>query len=230
MHRGVSILNILLLIVSLTVSGCGTSSNPAIHYTALGASDAVGVGALPPTRGYVFRIREGLEQQVGRSVDLLNLGIPGAQVGEIDEAFQKSIQSGNRPDLVTLWTGSNDLIHGADPAEFEAKLRTLLQRVRAKTTAFLVLANLPDLTQLPVFVEHPTPTVTTARISTFNTAIERQALAVEATVVHLYEQPIMKNAVSDIDGFHPSNEGHAELASLFLHVILPHFGAAGVGS
>jgi len=227
MRRGSSILGILLLMLSLTVSGCGTSSSPAIHYTALGASDAVGVGALPPTRGYVFRIREGLEQQVGRSVDLLNLGIPGAQVGEIDEAFQKSIQSGNRPDLVTLWTGANDLIHGAEPAEFEAKLRSLLERVRAKTKAFLVLANLPDLTRLPLFVEHPNPTVTTARISAFNTAIERQALAVEAPVVHLYEQPFMENYVSDIDGFHPSNEGHAAIASLFLRVILPQFGAAG---
>ena len=115
MHRGSSILGILLFMVSLTLSGCGGSSNPALRYTALGASDAVGVGALPPTRGYVFRIREGLEQQVGRSVDLLNLGIPGAQVGQIDEAFQRSIQSGNRPDLVTLCTGANDLIHGADP-------------------------------------------------------------------------------------------------------------------
>ena len=217
-----SFVSLPLLLLSVILAGCGSSASGPLHYTALGASDAVGVGALPPTRGYVYRIRDGLEQQ-GRPVELLNLGIPGAEVGSIERALRTSLDAGNRPELVTLWTGPNDIVGGADPDEFEAKLRSLLQRLRNKTKAFVVLANVPDMTRLPAFVENPKRTVTTARITFFNAAIERQALAINAPVVHLYEQPFMERYVSDIDGFHPSNAGHAAIADLFMRVILPHF-------
>lgn len=33
----------------------------------------------------------------------------------------------------------------------------------------------------------------------------------------------MEHYVSDIDGFHPSNAGHAAIAELFLRLILPQF-------
>jgi acyl-CoA thioesterase I len=225
-------IRLLVLLLSVAVAGCATSSRvPApLHFTALGASDALGVGAFPPTRGYVFRIRDSVEQQAGRPVELLNLGIPAGEVGAIETALRTSLQAGNRPDLVTLWTGSNDVTHGADPKEFEATLHNLLQRLRGKTTALVVLANVPDLTRLPYFLEHPTPAVTTARIMAFNAAIERQALAIDAPVVHLYEQPFMEHYVSDLDGFHPSNAGHAAIADLFLRVILPHLGGARIGA
>jgi lysophospholipase L1-like esterase len=205
------------------LSGCGSSSRTPtpLRYTALGASDAVGLGALPPTRGYVFRIRDSVEQQTGRRVELINLGIPGAEIRTIDEALQTALRATPKPDVVTVWTGPNDVVAGTDPRAFEDVLRRMLSSLREKTKAFVVIANVPDLTRLPRFVEHPSTAVTTPRILAFNTAIERQALGFNVPVVHLYEQPFMEHYVSDIDGFHPSNAGHAAIAELFLRVILP---------
>jgi acyl-CoA thioesterase-1 len=223
----VRLLFVALVVISLSagLSGCGSSSRTPtpLRYTALGASDAVGIGAIPPTRGYVFRIRDGLEQQSARPVELMNLGIPGAEIRTIDDALQAALRATPKPDLVTLWTGSNDVVAGADPRVFEDVLRRMLLSLREKTKAFVVIANVPDLTRLPRFVEHPSTAVTTPRILAFNTAIERQALSFNVPVVHLYEQPFMEHYVSDIDGFHPSNAGHAALAELFLRVILPQF-------
>jgi lysophospholipase L1-like esterase len=213
--------------VGLSLSACGgSSSSPPgpLRYTALGASDAVGVGAFPPTRnGYVPRVRDGLERQLGRSVELVNLGIPGAEIRAIEAALDASLRLGNRPNLVTLWTGPTDVIAGADPAEFEASLRRILARLRERTTAIVAVANVPDLTRLPAFAARPTPTVTTARVLAFNAAIERQATAFDAPVVRLFEQPFRSEYVSDIDGFHPSNEGHAAIAELFLRTLVPMF-------
>jgi acyl-CoA thioesterase I len=230
MRTGLLLVPLVLASLSIALPGCGSSSSRGkepLRYTALGASDAVGIGAFPPTRGYVFRIRDGLEQQTGRPVELINLGIPGAEIRAIEDALQVSLRAGAKPDLVTLWTGPNDIIAGADPGRFEEVLRRILSLLRDKTKAFVVLANVPDLTRLPRFVERPSPAVTTARILAFNTAIERQALNFDASVVHLYEQPFMPHNVSDIDGFHPSNEGHAAIADLFLRVILPRFSPSG---
>src|SRR5918912_1475320 len=121
------ILLIAFIIVAMTtsLSACGSSSPSSssasgpLRYTALGASDAVGIGAFPPTRnGYVYRVRDGLERQLGRAVELVNLGIPGAEIRAIETALDASLRLGNRPTVVTLWTGPNDVVAGADAAEF----------------------------------------------------------------------------------------------------------------
>jgi lysophospholipase L1-like esterase len=67
-------------------------------------------------------------------------------------------------------------------------------------------------------------TVTRERIRLFNDAIIRQARRHGMPVVDLYSQPVEPSLVSDVDGFHPSNGGHARIAQLFLDVILPAIG------
>ena len=47
-------------------------------YMAIGASDAIGVGATPLTNGYVFKIDEALDDR-DTDVHLLDLGIPSAK-------------------------------------------------------------------------------------------------------------------------------------------------------
>jgi hypothetical protein len=52
-------------LLALQLSGCSTTSRSQedILYLALGASDALGIGASPLRNGYVYRIRDELEQQ-----------------------------------------------------------------------------------------------------------------------------------------------------------------------
>jgi acyl-CoA thioesterase I len=134
------------------------------------------------------------------------------------------LRTGARPDIVTVWTGANDLIAGRLVADFEPALGDMLARLRDAGDAFVVIANLPDLTRLPRFVERPEPAVTLERVRAFNAAIARQARRHDVPVVDLFAQPVERDLVSDIDGFHPSNEGHARIARHFLDVILPAAG------
>jgi lysophospholipase L1-like esterase len=218
---------IVLVSVGLSLGSCVSGPPPTqakFLYVALGASDATGVGAFPLTKGYVYLIRNAVEK-FKPGVSLLNLGVPGERIGPIKETVRVAVvQVGLKPNLVTLWTGANDLIAGDDPREFQADLRFILQNLRKTTAAVIVVANLPDLTKLPRFRDQPSPIVTLDRVRAFNKGIAQEAAAVNAPVVDLFAEPVSDNLVSDLDGFHPNKEGHREIAVLFLEVLLPKVG------
>jgi acyl-CoA thioesterase-1 len=194
-----------------------------IVYLAIGASDAAGVGAEPLTRGYVFRIADALDERVDQ-VFLAPLAIPGATAQQLDAALELFLESEIEPNLVTVWTGPNDVIRGEDAGDFEDELTELFERLRDRTDGLVVAGNIPDLTQLPRFRRSPDDDVTRERISAFNEVIAEQADEHDVLLVDLYGEPVEDDLVSDADGFHPNNEGHRRIAEEFLEVILPAFG------
>jgi lysophospholipase L1-like esterase len=218
-------------LVTLAVSGTGmvacASAPPEpperIVYLALGASDAAGLGADPLTRGYVFRIADELDERVDQAF-LANLGLPGANTEQLDQTLELFLTSEIQPDLVTVWTGANDVIQGRDADDFEGDLDDLFERLRDRTDGVVVAANIPDLTQLPRFQDDPDDDVTRERIEEFNQAIAAQAEDHDVLLVDLYGEPVEDDLVSDRDGFHPNNQGHREIADRFLAVILPALG------
>ena len=126
------ILMIPILLVCVSVLACATVRKDRkieFVYLALGASDATGVGAIPLTEGYVFLIKRELEKRVP-GVALVNLGVPGARVDLIKEQVRIATQVNTKANLVTLWTGANDLVHGDDPKTFQEDLRFILQNAR----------------------------------------------------------------------------------------------------
>jgi lysophospholipase L1-like esterase len=210
------------------LAGCaGAPPEPPerIVYLALGASDAVGIGAVPITRGYVYRITEELDERVALVVPA-NLGIPGATADELDDALALLLESPIEPNLVTVWTGPNEVIRGRDPDAFESDLEDILDRLRARTDGVIAVANIPDLTELPRFRDDPDGDVTVERIEELNEAIAEQADEHDALLVDLHSRPVEDDLVSDADGFHPSNAGHRRIAELFLDAILPALGLA----
>jgi acyl-CoA thioesterase-1 len=215
----------LLIVFLLFVSaGCdGGSDGDSIEYAALGASDVVGIGATPLTNGYVYLVADGIEQQRNEGVDLNNLGIPGATVATIREAAVEILKRSSTPSLITLSTGANDVIAGDSPASFEQDLSQLLDDLRAiAPQATIAIANVPNLTEVPRFVEEPDRDVTISRLRSFNSAIARQAKAYNALLVDLYSVPVNDALVNDVDGFHPSDAGHRAIANQFLAVIAPY--------
>jgi lysophospholipase L1-like esterase len=217
---------ILVVVSCFTILGCAkTPRDRKIEfiYLGLGASDATGVGALPLTEGYVFLIRRELDQRKPGWA-LVNLGVPGARIGLIKEQVRIALQLGTKAHLVTLWTGGNDLVQGDDPETFQENLRFILQNVRNSISKNVVVANLPDLTQLPRFRNAPNPAVTLQRVRAFNRAIEQEVKAADAALVDLFAQPVSDDLVFDLDGFHPNDAGHRKLSRLFLEVILPKLG------
>jgi acyl-CoA thioesterase I len=218
-------------LVTLAVSGASlgacASAPPEpperIIYLALGASDAAGVGAVPITRGYVFRIADELDQRVDEAF-LANVGVPGANTEQLDQALELFLSSEVEPDLVTVWTGANDVIQGRDADDFADELEAIFERLRDRTDGVVVVANIPDLTELPRFQDDPDDDVTQKRIEEFNEAIAAQAENDDVLLVDLYSEPVEDDLVSDRDGFHPNNDGHRAIADRFLEVILPALG------
>ena len=223
---------IISLLVAILLGGCASSSDrdddratnnqDVIHYLALGASDATGIGAIPLKKGYVYRIKKGLERK-GKKVKLTNLGIPTANIGAIEKATLAAMASGVKKDLVTIWTGANDVIGGDDVVGFENSLENILQNLRKDNSVFIVIMNLPDLTQIKKFREDPDKHVTPKRVTAFNQAITRQANKFNVPIVDFFKDAPGDMLVSKVDGFHPNNDGHQRIADLFLKVILPKF-------
>jgi len=209
-----------ILLCSIVFFACGDSSSN-IKYVAIGASDAFGIGAVPLTNGYVYQIDDKLAASTG-GVDLINLGLPGAETDEFIDIELPLAKKAN-PDLITIWAGPNDLIDGDSVETFDSRLETLLSELVQDTHAFIAIATLPDLTKLPTFISDPDPDVTLARIAGYNSVIISMAAEFGVSVVDLSKFEVTASLISDLDGFHPSNEGHALLADLFLEVIEPVF-------
>jgi lysophospholipase L1-like esterase len=187
-------------------------------YAALGASDAVGVGASPLSAGYVFLIADRIATVRG-GVDLRNLGILGARIDSFVSIMLPRAAAAD-PEIVTVWTGSNDLIAGESPEAFGAQLNTLLSELRSRTGAQIFVGDLIDLTQAPRFRDSPDQDVTRGRIDAFNARIRAAASASGAVLVRLSAVPLDDSLFSG-DGFHPSNEGHRKLADAFWGEIAP---------
>jgi len=219
-------INLAALALGLAACAGGSPEPPdRVIYLAVGASDAAGVGATPLTRGYVFRIADELDQRTDQ-VLLTPLAIPNAGTEQLDAALELLLETGIEPDLVTVWTGPNDVIRGEDADAFEDALEDMFERLRDRTDGVVVAANVPDLTELPRFREDPLDNVTRARIEAFNEVIAERAEDHDVLVVDLYAAPVEDHLVSDEDGFHPNDEGHRRIAEEFLDVILPALGLA----
>lgn len=194
-------------------------------YLAIGASDAVGIGATPITNGYVYQVADGLEQD-GTDVRLVNLGVPDAELDLLLDVAQGALRLGPEPDVATVWVGANDLIEDVGVEEFAQNLDQLLDDLE-ETGALVAIADIPDLTQLPRFRDNPDPDVTGERIAAFNEAIRQEAEEHGAVLVRLSGEPVEDRFVSDADGFHPNDLGHERIAELFLDALEPELAGTG---
>lgn len=213
---------ILLVLATACGGGGGETSAPVvprtIRYTAIGASDAVGVGAFPLSNGYVPRLAVALETRAA-DVVLLNLGRSGWEVDEM-VAGQLPDAIASDPDVVTVWTGSNDVVAGADPDDFAAGLDVLLAGLAQGTAAQVFVGDLVDLSEAPRYQDDPDPDVTAARIAAFNQRIREAVQRYGFVLVELSAVPFDEDLFW-IDGFHPNDDGHAAIAAAFWAAIAP---------
>ncbi len=224
MNRAKSILGVFVL--GVVISACSNIQQERkieFVYLALGASDVIGVGAIPLTEGYVYLISQDLEQRIPGTF-LISLGIPGARIDALSDQVRLAKHLGGEADVATVWVGANDLIQGMDPSRFQSDLRQLLRRVQSSLSTVVVIATLPDLTQLSPFRAAPNPAVTEARVKAFNRAIEVEGPYVSASIVNVFNETSPDDFVVDADGFHPTKAGHRRMADLFRKTILERLG------
>jgi acyl-CoA thioesterase-1 len=208
-----------LLAYAAMVSAC---TNPVqaqrpLTYVAIGASDAVGVGAKDPeTEGWVPR----LGAHLGPNTRVVNLGVSGSTLSQaLQEQLGPAVDA--QPDVVTLWLAVNDLNARVPLERYAAQLDALLEHLQEHTHARVYVGNVPDLARLAAYRGvDPGPLAT--EVGAWNQAISEITQRRGAILVDLYahwhevaEHPEYLSA----DGFHPSSEGYAALANVFADAI-----------
>lgn len=179
-----------------------------IIYVALGDSTGVGVGARRGG-GYVARLFERIER-VRPGSRLINLCVSGATTADVLRGQVPRV-TGDRPSLITLGIGINDVGRGVPVEQFARNYEEIVERIQAKTNAPFIITNLPDVSlapSIPAFMRGDVR----RRLLLCNERIEEIArrhglLVVDAYTMSHDSIPSHPEFFSP-DGFHPSEVGY----------------------
>ena len=205
-----------------------------VRYVALGASDAVGVGASDPNTTAYVPI---LISRLPKGSTALNLGISGETLhGALADELPQAIAA--KPTLITVWLVGNDFKDCVPLQQYGADLNTLLTTLQQQTQAKVFVANAPDFSALPAvqaqaasgsFCGAPGSLASVRSLAQqWNVVINAAVAAHHDTLVDLFNTDLDSHPgyVSG-DGFHPSDAGYLALANLFWAAITAQGAANG---
>ena len=223
------VLTILLVACSRdeqTITGGVEMKTGPITYVALGDSTGAGIGAV--NGGYVARL-QGRIVEAQPDSQLFNLCLSGATTADV---LGRQLDQGvaQNPDLVTLGIGINDISHGLTIDQFAENYERILSTLKEKTTAEIVVTNIPDVSSAPV-VQSFLRERYHQQIVDYNARLEEIANRHGVTVFDIYsittrELPAHPEYFSR-DGFHPSDQGYELWAVEMWPTIARVIGAPG---
>lgn len=183
-----------------------------------GIDDPDGVGGY---RGWADRLAERIALAQG-SLLYANLGIRGRRTRRIRQE-QLAQALGMRPDLVTLFSGTNDVVARSFDLERVAVDIEHMHRVLIEGGATVLTFTLPDLT--PVM---PIGRLVSARVQALNDALREIVARTGAVLVDVAELPVTSDPrLWSADRFHANSLGHARIAAALAHALdLPEVDAS----
>ena len=202
-----------------TAAAPSPTVKPSMVYVALGASDAVGVGATDPNRTAYIPL---LISRLPPHAQALNLGVNGytvhqALANELPPALAAE------PTLVTVWLVGNDFRQCTPLTSYQRDLDSLLGQLETRTRAQVFVANAPDMSLLPAIrdgspacLRGQSPARIRAVVEQWNAAIGATVAKRHEVLVDLFHSDLAAhpNYIAS-DGFHPSDAGYRRLADLF---------------
>lgn len=195
----------------------GEPDAPPLKFVVIGDSTAAGVGAGSPDRAYPAVLARRIAQE-GFRVTLVDLGVAGARLDQVDEQLEAAERQ--RPDLVFMGLGANDVTHLTKLSVVEDKVRTVV-RTMESIGAEVVVAGPPDM-RSPVFLE-PLRSIVGWRGSAVQAAIEEVAREEGVPVVPLADET-RDFFAEDPDRYYSEDEFHPSAAGygLWADAIFPY--------
>ena len=211
---------LLMIIVVIGLPICATGAGlPLLAKNAVilafGDSLTFGTGAAPRESYPAV-----LERLVGRRV--VNEGIPGEITGE-GLARLPEVLKREKPALLLLCHGANDLLRVLDKRQAAANLRAMIRLTREKGAAVVLIAvPLPGiaLSPEPLYLEIVTEKGATVRIAVPSLGITLSPEPLYREIATEMELPLEENALTTIlsnetllsDPIHPNAAGYRQLA------------------
>jgi acyl-CoA thioesterase-1 len=160
----------------------------------LGDSLTAGYG-LPPGQSVTDKLQEALKAQ-GQDVKIINAGVSGdiaAQgAARLDWALTDDVKG------VIVELGANDALRGLDPAQAEAALRQIMDKLKAKNLPVLILGM-----QAP-------PNLGADYVTKFDAIYPKLASDYGALLYPFYLDGVAAQAgLNQADGIHPNEKGLA---------------------
>jgi lysophospholipase L1-like esterase len=230
-HAILALVLLVLLGLSARVPAQAATQHHAARpvYVALGDSLTAGDGTGDPaTQSYPAL----LARHLPRGAGFYNLGSEG---NTLDAALLLDLPAtlAERPTLVTVWLGVNDLMEGTPPATFRTDLDHLLTTLQ-RTHTRVFIANMPDLRHVPasyfaffdgVLGGGSRTAAAYAPVGrAYNSALAAVAARHGATVVDIYAATNSLWGRPELvsDGVHLNAQGYTILAHLFYGVMHAH--------
>lgn len=201
--------------LSPTVAPTATA---AIRYVAIGASDAVGVGATDPATGsWPARVAKLLPPGSA----FVNVGVSGsialqARTAQLPGALAQ------RPTVVSIWLAVNDMNATIEPASYANDLGAIVDALVSGTEAKIFIGNVPDIRPVPAYADADKAALFRL-IQAYNSVIAAIAAKHPGRViaVDLFtgSAPLVSTITVSGDGFHPSDAGYQLIADRFIEAM-----------
>ncbi len=182
-------------------------------YVALGDSLTYGIGAENTAESFPAVLSNKLSSAT-TSVELVNLGIPGAVSHNVIYNELSSALAA-KPDFVTLLIGVNDMHNFIGIDAYKNNLRTVLARLKMKTKAEIVVISVPNLGVKNLLLP-PYDSIFAQKTDEYNEALKSVCRDAKVRFIDI------SKATSEwrgdpsyyaADGFHPSAKGYESWAN-----------------
>lgn len=197
------------------VIGSDTLSSKTLTYDALGDSLTAGVGLDDYRLSFPYLIGEKISDGAYR-VELKDRSSPGSKSKDFTESFLISVVE-DRPDIITLFIGVNDVHGNVSPKEFSENYEKILKHLTEQTRAKIYVINLPYIGS-PDLILFPYNLYFDWRTMQFNKAIRKASIDYNVTYIDLYKKTALKFKTGgphySSDLFHPSAQGYSEWADI----------------